>query len=393
MLLDYQHALPNSLGASDFPVLVMALLLCLTVSSKGDPKSLEEIERFLQEFPPSLGLDQRTYEGRRVVAEALDEIISISVNQKTSEKGFEELAPLAEFYHRQVNRGLDELEGMTVTDGVVICKLYSSSVLVKSAEGTIIIDFQEGPVRANEADPAECDPLSLKAGFLWSSRQLDRLAEMVDVSFISHIHPDHASFALSRRLIERGKPVVVTPQLKEFWRSLRHGLIVPDYRVAQRIGPAEFMATLGHQYMQKTSKDAQGLEVGERSVTPGTDAETNIYLVKTGGITFFHAAENNDVIDEWLSVSALGGYKPDVILSTGMRQGGRATEIFLARQQPFLRLPIHEYEMTHPNGGNRTLGIFQGRGKEELKSGRRAFLFWGETLVLPGTEKLANSDP
>ncbi len=373
--------------------LTLSLAVLFAAPLKAEEKmSFEVIEELLLQAPPTLGLDGESYGKRRLVAAELDKVVNIAVNHQTSDDEFKRIKQLAKFYHGRVEAGLSTLEKTRVTTGVVICKFYSSSVVVKSAEGTIAIDFQEGPVRANGADPMDCDPISAKTGFLWSPEQLDRLANLVDASFISHIHPDHASFALTRRLVARGKPVVVTPELKELWRSLSHGLVVPDYHRPQVFGPAEVLATLGTQYMGKTGRDSEGREVGLRTELPGIDAETNVYLIKIGGQTIFHAAENNDVVDEWLSTAMKDGFKPTIILSTGMRQGGRATEAFLSRQIPFVRLPIHEYEMTHPGGGNRVSGAFKGKGKQELQSGRRAFLFWGEALVLPGAEKPTKSE-
>ncbi len=342
--------------------------------------SIAEVEAALPVYPPSA----ENVGPREMIAQSMDKLVHLTVKQDISDDEVAELAPLRDFYLRQVERGLQELEKCEVTEGVRIFKFYSSSVVVKSQDGVVAIDFQQGPRLTACSNPERPDPVVTRTGFHWSPEQLDRLAKIVDVSLITHAHADHADYELSKRLTEQGKTVVVPQQLKNFWSSLGEHLVVPAYGTAQKFGPVEIFTTVGAQYMENdaTTTDVNGTVIGYPSKNPAVeDAETVVYLAKVGNLTFLQAAENNVPVDQWLRDAATKGFRPDIKMSQGARQGARSVSDAMKDIGPVFFLPIHEYEMGHEGGGNRTAGYYEGRRKV-MEKGMMMALFWGENFAM-----------
>lgn len=359
--------------------------------------TLPEIEAALQAYPPSA---EHVAE-RGQIAQSLDKQVRFAVKQDISDQQVAELAPLRDLYLRQVDRGLNALEEAKVTEGVQIFKFYSSSVIIKSKDGVIAIDFQQGPHVTYCGNIDKPDPVAARTGFHWSPEQLDHLANIVDASLITHAHADHADSDLSRILLAKGKTVVLPQQLKNLWSSLSGNMVVPTYGTVQKIGPVEIFATVGAQYMQnnKAITDDKNEATGYPSTEPKIeDAETVVYLARIGDLTFLQAAENNVVVDDWLLDGISKGFRPDVKMSVGARQGARGIGTVLKAMGPVFYLPIHEYEMGHGGGGNRTAGNFDGSRQKLIEKGLMMPLFWGETFSLAPldlswrTSKTASAD-
>lgn len=380
-------------------------LACLCAASTAwsaaplsDHMSIPEIEQALLTYPPEA---RHTLE-RGQIAQSLDKQVHITVKQDITDAELEELAPLRDFYLRQVDRGLKELEEAKVTEGVRIFKFYSSSVIIKSKDGVVAVDFQQGPHVTYCGNIDKPDPVAARTGFHWSPEQLERLAKIVDVSLITHAHADHADSDLSRLLLAQGKTVVLPQQLKDLWSSLGGNMLVPAYGTVQKIGPVEIFTAVGAQYMQndKATMDAEGLATGFPSTDPKVeDAETIIYLARIGDLVFLQAAENNVVVDNWLREGIQKGFRPDVKMSVGARQGARGIGEVLKAEGPVFFLPIHEYEMGHGGGGNRTAGYYDSARGRLIEKGLMMPLFWGETFALtpadfPWRNKMAKkADP
>jgi L-ascorbate metabolism protein UlaG (beta-lactamase superfamily) len=288
------------------------------------------------------------------------------------------LQPLLEFYRRRVDAGLEALERTRVTDGVLVVKFYSSSLVLKSAAGTVAVDFCQGPIN-NGGEPETRD--DRRMGFFWTVEQRDRLARLVDVSLITHRHHDHADYSLSRRLVARGKPVVGPSQLKALWKDLADGITVPQNGQGQQVGPAEIYTLLGRQY----SRSVPGAD-GQREGVPGADpvreTESVVYLLRVGGIVFLQGAENHVPAGEWLERGIAQGWVPDVVLSVGQYQGQRSVDAVLRQRPPAFRIPVHDYEMMHEGGGNRTGPWFTGPGRQAFDRRKAMPLFWGESYHL-----------
>lgn len=341
----------------------------------SDHMALPQIEEALAAHPPALAASP----ARAAIAASLDRLVDVRVREGLTDGERERLQPLVAFYRRQVDRGLDALERTPVREGVHVFKFYSSSLVFKSAAGTIAVDFAQGPVN-NGGEPEARD--TRRCGFYLTPEQRDRLARLVDASFITHRHHDHADYSLSRRLLERGRPVVGPAQLKTLWKDLAPRLTVPDFTRPQRIGPAEFVCFLGSQY-SRNGADASGQRVGfPNEALPGADSETIVYLLRIGGLVYLQGGENHVPADGWLRLAIAAGFRPDLRGSTGQFQGARAIDSVLQALGPGMLLPRHEYEMTHEGGGNRMTPLFTGSGGKALADGRSLVLFWGEHFPL-----------
>lgn len=334
--------------------------------------TLAEIEAVLQQHPPVLAAS----ETRTGIAAALDRLVTVRVHDRMTDDDRARLQPLAEFYRRQVDRGLDALERTVVREGVHVFKFYSSSIVLKSAEGVVAIDFAQGPIN-NGGEPEQRD--TRRTGFFLTPLQRDRLARLVDVSLITHRHHDHADYSLSRRLLAQGKAVVGPAQLRKLWKDLAPRLTVPDFTRPQRIGPVEFLAFRGLQCARNGS-DATGERVGiPNPALPDADSETLVYLARVGGFVYLQAGENHLAgAGDWLREAASRGFAPELQGSTGQFQGARAVDAVLRTLPPRLLLPRHEYEMTHEGGGNRMSVNFTGSGARALAARQSLVLFWGE---------------
>jgi L-ascorbate metabolism protein UlaG (beta-lactamase superfamily) len=336
--------------------------------------TLAGIEQLLQVHPPAW----EHGDARASIAAALDQQVTVQVRDEMTDEERAQLQPLLQFYRRRVGVGLDALERTPVQGGVLIVKFYSSSVVLKSAAGTVALDFCQGPVN-NGGEPEARD--NRRTGFYWTAEQWDRLARLVDASIITHRHHDHADYSLSRRLVAQGKPVVGPRQLKDLWKDLADGITVPEYGQVQRIGPAEIYTLLGHQYPQ-SRLDADGQREGLPSDNPAADTESIVYVVRVGGIAFLQGAENHVPAGEWLQQGIALGMAPEVVLSVGQYQGQRSLDAVLRQRPPTFRIPVHEYELMHDHGGNRTYPWFSGAGRKVFDQHRSMPLFWGEHFLL-----------
>ncbi len=336
--------------------------------------SLVEIERALPQYPPAW----EHGDARAAIAASLDQQVTVQVRDGMTDEDRTKLRPLLEFYRRRIDAGLETLEQARVADGVLMVKFYSSSLVLKSAVGTVAVDFCQGPIN-NGGEPETRDDRRTK--FFWTPEQRDRLARLVDLSLITHRHHDHADYSLSRRLVARGKPVVGPSQLKALWKDLADGVTVPQYGQRQRVGPAEIYTLLGRQY-SRSVPGADGQREGVPGADPANDTESVVYLLRVGGIVFLQGAENHVPAGEWLRQGIAQGWTPDVVLSVGQYQGQRAIDAVLRQRPPVFRIPVHDYEMMHEGGGNRTAPWFTGPGRQAFDRHQAMPLFWGESFHL-----------
>ena len=367
----------------------IALLLAPSASSAADDSRANrhlsstmpwgDIHWAMERYPPSFNFGDE----RLRIMQSMDSVIRYSVKHVPDEDR-PELGPwlgeMVESYRRRVDRGLDALETTRVGEGVHLFKFYSSSVVLKSADGTVSLDFCQGPVN-NTGEPEESD--RYETGFFLTPEQRDRLAGLVDVALITHRHHDHADFSLARRLVAAGKPVVGPAQLKTHWPSLARGLTVPEYDTVQRFGPCEILAQFGYQYAaSRVEPDGQRFGI-HRPGEPERSSETVRYLLRLSGITFLQSAESQTEAYDWLEKAATRGWQVDVLFKPGQYQGARSVMRYL-RGRDYLQVPIHEYELMHESGGNRTAHLLQGSGRDAFNRKRSMPLLWGENyLVVP----------
>lgn len=348
----------------------------------SDTMSLSQIELEMKKYPPCFEFGSE----RLLIMESLDKIIDFSVRDNNRDE--RKLKEIVTFYQRQVDQGLSKLETTKVTEGVHIFKFYSSSLILKSAEGIIAMDFCQGPVGNdyklesydNEGEPEKSD--YFKTGFYLTREQRDRLAKLVDVYVITHPHQDHADYSLAKRMIQEGKPVIGPEQLTYKWEDLSRKIIVPSYNEVQKFGPCEIFSQFGYQY-----KRAKKLENGEFYGIPtryfSHDVESIRYLIKIGGITFLHSAETQTEAYMWLDLAKGLNWNVEVLISGGMWQGEKSVMKFLGDNQvKYFNLPVHEYEMTHGNGGQRSAPRLKGENQKAFNRKMLMQLLWGEDFIL-----------
>ncbi|MCX7886719.1 MAG: hypothetical protein N3B01_05620 [Verrucomicrobiae bacterium] len=310
---------------------------------------------------------------------SLDRIVNVHIHKNWTEEDRARLKPIHQFNLRRVDIGLDKLEKARVSEGVHVFKFYSSSVVLRSAQGVVAVDFSQGPIN-NTGEPEARD--DFRSGFYMTPQQRDRLAKMVDVSLITHRHYDHADYSLSRRLIAQGKTVIGPAQLKALWKDLAAKIAVPAYGTAQRFGPVEIFTMLGCQYARSEAPGAGTERVGVPSTDPNQDSETVVYLFRLGGIVFLHGAENHVPAEAWLRQGIAAGFKPNVRLSLGQFQGERSLQAALKTMKPLFWLPVHEYELRHAGGGARTARLLRGPNRKLFDNRQMMPLLWGEDFLL-----------
>lgn len=339
----------------------------------SDSMSAEEILQALRQYPP----EARFCDQRHAIMQSLDKLVTVRVTDHMTPAERARLKEIFGIYAARVDDGLDALENTTVTEGVHAFKFYSSSIILKSPKGIVAVDFCQGPTRFSGNEPEIAD--QYKTGFYLTTDQRDRLARLVDVQLITHRHFDHCDYSLATRLMKQGKPVVGPAQLRSFWKDIGGGVTVPDYETAQRFGPCEIFTQRGWQYGNNIEKeDGQRYGVPAKS-KPYKDAESIRYLIRMENIVFLQAAENHVEADEWLRHAEAKGWKVNVLLKPGQYQGARSVMKVL---RDFYRLPIHEYEMTHGGGGNRTAGLWTGESRKAIEAHRMTPLFWGDHVLL-----------
>lgn len=344
--------------------------------------SFSQIQRAMDRYPPHFKFGNE----RSKILQSMDAMVSFSVKHDDylGNKAYvNQLSDLSRFYRQQVDKGLDALERTKVKKGeVCVFKFYSSSIILKSSEGVVAIDFCQGPV-GNFAEPEETD--YYKSGFYLTPYQRDKLAQLIDIQVITHWHHDHADFSLASRLRKKGKIVIATAQNRRFWSDKIQGITVPDYDKVQKFGCVEILAQKGYQYAD--TKIENDLLYGFPSANTNDDSESIRYLIKMGGIVFLHSAETYTDGYDWLKKASSMGWKVNVVLSQGLGQGERSVNRFLNENpQKYFYIPIHEYELMHENGGNRTAIWLKDKNFDLFEKKEIMPLLWGENFCV--TKKL-----
>ncbi|HEY6168532.1 MAG TPA: hypothetical protein VI454_10870, partial [Verrucomicrobiae bacterium] len=76
------------------------------------------------------------------------------------------------------------------------------------------------------------------------------------------------------------------------------------------------------------------------------------------------------------------GFKPNVRMSLGQFQGDRALSAEFKKMKPAFRLPLHEYEMLHAFGGNRTATLMLGSSRTAFDKHEMMPMLWGEDFLI-----------
>jgi L-ascorbate metabolism protein UlaG (beta-lactamase superfamily) len=194
-----------------------------------------------------------------------------------------------------------------VEQGAVIWKLDNDGFVVKTRHHTYGFDV---------SDLAESTTAT-------AERRATQLAEALDASFTSHRHGDHLNPPFMQKMVARGKPVVIPPDL---WSDDARG--------------KGMLRTAGGE-----KRSVAGLSC---AVFPGhqVDVPNNVYLVTADGMSIMHAGDQFQETDFCAWIDDFGNSRQtDVLLVScwaldlpRMVQGIR----------PKLIITGHENELWHP---------------------------------------------
>ncbi|MBN2288776.1 MAG: MBL fold metallo-hydrolase [Candidatus Glassbacteria bacterium] len=187
-----------------------------------------------------------------------------------------EMEAVGEFFTRSANKALDQAEAETVASGAKVWKLYNHTFVVKTSRHTFAFDVYRGTGRVS-----------------LSREQLERLAGMVEVLFISHYHDDHADYGFAE-LVDASDGKVVVPG--ELWqdKSIADRLVRVPGGGRGEAGGLEFTAFPGHQ---------------------GEDIPNNVYLVSADGVSVMHTGDQSRQEDFEIWINGLGSrYRVDILL-------------------------------------------------------------------------------
>lgn len=258
---------------------------------------------------------------------------------------------------------LDEIEAETgYTKGVKVWKFYSSAYILKSGNTIFSFDMHEG-----------------KFDFVLTQQQIDRVADLIDVAFYSHIHEDHISYPIIKALFKAGKTVVVPDE------------VIHLTKYSDIAGRLSSLTPI-----DGTVYNFKDLRVEACDTTQGfrnknrIPVENNIYLVKTvENCVVMHKGDANDGDEAWNYFSNykerggtvdlyLGGYSPFGTKDTDYT--GCAAKIHEAFDDFVLPGHIYEWEhlANHPRDGLLTYDRVMDFDGYRIDAGRGMVLSWGE---------------
>jgi L-ascorbate metabolism protein UlaG (beta-lactamase superfamily) len=246
------------------------------------------------------------------------------------------LPVIADYFQRRVERGLRHLETHTkVERGALVWKFYNFTFIVRTSNHTIAFDVSHG-----YRDVAIPTP------------QLRRLAEQVDVAFISHDHPDHADVAFADQMATLGKPIVIPDSL---WQDskIEDALFRVKGHFAGNVAGVDFKAFPGSQ---------------------GATLPNPVYLVTADKMAFMHMGDQSRASDFEAWIKGLGTRHEVSLLFVNCRDRGMSKKI--AEIDPDLVIPGHENELRHIVDGRQ--GVV--RTLANLEDVERPFVLmhWGE---------------
>jgi len=243
-------------------------------------------------------------------------------------------------FKSQMDKAVAEISEARITGGVRIWRMYNMGFVVKSAEATVGFDIHPGWVFDNPMDEA----------------QQKRLADALDIAFVSHWHHDHCSRPFLKQVLAAGKRIVILDSVAKELTSEKVIRIPGVGDRPLRIAGVDIYAHTGRQF---------------------PTARNNVYVVRMGGLTVMHQGDNNKTS---LYGEISREHKVDVLLGNCWA----SLNSCIKGVSPRLVISGHENEIKHPpamrSGYPRTF--------RELDSAKLAppwtngpqvrVLFWGE---------------
>jgi len=246
----------------------------------------------LAAHPPSTG-------DPRVRREAL-ELLDYPLNLRRSRHWHD---PVRRFYQDSMARAVEEVAAADVREGLHVWKMYNMGFIVRTRSHCVGFDLHPGGKVTGSLTPP----------------QQSNLVDLLDVVFISHLHPDHLHAGLLAQLLDAGKTVVLPP-------TLRPALQRPNAIRVYAPRPARFKAG--------------GVDVTCLGGWQRLYARNNVYLVELDGHRVLH---NGDNTRHGVYLHLAGGEPIDVVLANCWSGFGHGDHIHEAS----LLITGHENELGH----------------------------------------------
>ena len=283
----------------------------------------------LEVHPP----DGTNWARRRVLLEAID--VPINARQNDAWR-----RAVGSVFRRQMDKAVAEIREARITRGVRIWRMYNMGFVVKSADAAVGFDIHPGWVFDNPMDEA----------------QQKRLAELLDVTFVSHWHKDHCSRPFLKQMLAGGEKIVL---LDSVARELT-----------------------GENVVRLPGNDARPLRVAGVDVYCHTGrqfptARNNVYVVRMGGLLVMHQGDNDKTS---LYRDIAKEHEVDVLLGNCLMRLNSC----IKGTSPRLVITGHENEIKHPSalrsGYPRTFRELDSAGlAPPWNNGPQVrVLFWGE---------------
>lgn len=302
---------------------------------------LIRISEALKLCPPEFSVS----EPRREFLLRFDKLFGEQCSEFSSELG--------RFYHRQVDRVLEEIAAYNGS-APRFWKLYSSGFLIKDAGKVIAFDINNG-----------CVHLNGRASVFLKPSHISKLAALIDECYVTHSHSDHISGELCDALVRRKKLLVMPDECRFSWR-------VPRAVAAEKLSCPGI-----YTYLNWQGTAAGGLDCAMYHLTL-----SNKKTVWVRG-DIYHAEGFMGCMD-FLDANKLG---VDYVFATHYSTSGPEPIPFLDEKYHCRFIPIHEWEFSHRKPGKPGPAT---QCFEELyrvynncyQQNRAQILSWGESIAL-----------
>lgn len=258
-------------------------------------------------YPPQVDDGQFEAMMRRNTLRLLDYPLHFDNFAKTSPEGIEAFNAVTNTYLNDARQQvLQWLEQPKPEAGQLdITLVYNMGVLIRSSEKTIAIDIRWDGTK----DEAQ------------------KIAENIDMLFLTHPHSDHYSPIMLQAAINAGKPVVLPCQLKD-WQNDKAIIIDKELTAPKELNFVRICSLRGDQ---------------------GENIPNNVYLIEFNGWRILHQGDN-EVWDIQEKLSEMP--RADVIIAPSWN--GIQNLLTPALKAPRYRgqgeplfLPLHNNEMRH----------------------------------------------
>jgi len=191
------------------------------------------------------------------------ELALVSLDDVLHLTGAPQMAAVAAFFSSQTELALKEIEGPAPQSGARVWKLYNHGFVIRTAHHCYGFDIVPG-----------VDETSM------SGEQMGRLADMLEVLFISHRHGDHADGKFAQMMLDRDKTVVINPNVWEDKRPSTGKLIRIGGDRSGAVNGIKFEVFPGHQ----------------------ENIPNNVYLVTADSVNVMHTGDqySRSDLEDWI---------------------------------------------------------------------------------------------